>query len=90
MKTQRESGGLLPDHDQPTLELSFKDLRRMGSIRFIHTDKIVRRLDEFPELLQALRDGDLLTVRLIWAQLCDGQRSSKDVPTAKLKAAASA
>ena len=36
-----------------------------------HTDKIVRRLDDFPELLQALRDGDLLTVRFLWEQLFD-------------------
>jgi len=37
-------------------------------------DKIVRRLDEFPALVQALRDGDLLTGRLFCAQLfdCDG------------------
>ena len=34
-------------------------------------DKIVRRLDLFPELLQALRDGDLLTGRLFCAQLFD-------------------
>jgi hypothetical protein len=32
-------------------------------------DKIVRRLDEFPDLLQALRDGDLLTARLCCAQI---------------------
>jgi hypothetical protein len=58
----------------------------------LHNDKTVRRLDDFPELLQALRDGDLSTVRFLWAQLCDcdGQRTSKDVPTPKLKAAASA
>ena len=43
----------------------------------LHTDKIVRRLDDFPELVQALRDGDLLTVRLFCTQLfdCDGQRN---------------
>ena len=35
----------------------------------LSTDKIVRRLDEFPELLHALRDGDLLTGRLFCAQL---------------------
>lgn len=37
-------------------------------------DKIVRRLDGFPELVQALRDGDLVTGRLFCAQLfdCDG------------------
>jgi hypothetical protein len=42
----------------------------------LHTGKIVRRLDDFPELLQALNDGDLLTVRSFCAQLfdCDGQR----------------
>lgn len=34
-------------------------------------DKIVRRLDDFPELLHALRDGDLLTGRLFCAQLFD-------------------
>lgn len=35
------------------------------------TDKIVRRLDQFPDLVQALRDGDLLTGRLFCAQLFD-------------------
>ena len=35
-------------------------------------DKTVRRLDEFPELLHALRDGDLLTGRLFCAQLFAG------------------
>ena len=32
-------------------------------------DATVRKLDEFPQLLQALRDGDLLTARLVCAQL---------------------
>jgi len=32
-------------------------------------DKIVRRLDDFPELMQALRGGDLLTGRLLCAQV---------------------
>ena len=43
----------------------------------IHTDTIVRRLDLFPELVNALRDGDLLTGRLFCAQLfdCDGRRN---------------
>jgi hypothetical protein len=41
------------------------------------TDKTVRRLDDFPELLHALRDGDLQTGRLFCAQLfgCDGLRN---------------
>jgi hypothetical protein len=30
----------------------------------LHTDKIVCRLDLFPDLLQALRNGDLVTGRL--------------------------
>jgi hypothetical protein len=30
---------------------------------------IVRKLDEFPELLEALREGDLLTARLFCARL---------------------
>ena len=39
--------------------------------------KTVRRLDEFPELEQALRDGDLLAGRLFCAQLfdCDVRRN---------------
>jgi hypothetical protein len=32
-------------------------------------DKIVRKLDEFPELLEALRDCDLLTARSFCARL---------------------
>jgi hypothetical protein len=36
-----------------------------------HGDKIVRRLDEFPDLVQALRDGDLLTGRMFCARLFD-------------------
>jgi len=38
---------------------------------FLHGDgeKIVFKLDFFPELIQALRDGDVLTGRLFCAQL---------------------
>jgi hypothetical protein len=35
----------------------------------IHTDTIVCRLDLFPELVRALRDGDLLAGRLFCAEL---------------------
>lgn len=38
----------------------------------LHTDKIVRRLDDFPELVRALREGDLLTGRSFCARLFDG------------------
>jgi uncharacterized protein (DUF2336 family) len=34
-----------------------------------HADKIVRRLEDFPELMQALRGGDLLTGRLLCAEV---------------------
>ena len=46
----------------------------------LQTDKTVRRLDEFPELLQALRDCDLLTARLFCAQVfsLDGPHSSPE------------
>ena len=40
-------------------------------------DKIVRRLDDFPELMQALRGGDLLTGRLVCAQLFNFNRTAK-------------
>jgi hypothetical protein len=41
--------------------------------------KIVRRPDKFSELVEALRDGDLLTVRLFCAQLFhfDAERNSR-------------
>ena len=41
--------------------------------------KTVRRLDEFPDLVEALRDGDLLTGRLFCARLfdLDSRRSSR-------------
>jgi hypothetical protein len=35
----------------------------------VSTDKIVRRLDDFPELLAALRDSDFLTARSFCAQM---------------------
>jgi hypothetical protein len=34
-------------------------------------DRIVRRIDDYPELSQALRDGDLPTARLLCARLFD-------------------
>jgi hypothetical protein len=42
--------------------------------------KIVHRLDEFPELEKALRDGDLLTGRLFCAELFhfDGRQSFRE------------
>jgi hypothetical protein len=55
----------------------------------LHTDKIVWRLDEFPDLLQALRDGDLLAGRLFCAQLfnLNARRSHVDEMKPALRAA---
>jgi hypothetical protein len=39
-------------------------------------DKVVRRLDAFPELVQALRDGDVTTGRLLCARLFEGKEGS--------------
>ena len=36
-------------------------------------DKIVRRLEEFPELAQALRNGDQSSARLLFAQLFEDE-----------------
>jgi hypothetical protein len=53
-----------------------------------HTDTIVRRLDLFPELVRALRDGDLLAGRSFCAQLfyCDGRRNPAPPCKAAMKA----
>jgi hypothetical protein len=55
----------------------------------IHTDTIVRRLDLYPELMQALRDGDLLTGRMFCARLfnLDERRNHVDEVTPSLRAA---
>lgn len=44
------------------------------------TDTIVRRLDEYPELLAALRDSDFLTARSFCAQLfnLDGRTNAAE------------
>jgi hypothetical protein len=49
-------------------------------------DKVVCRLDAFPELLQALRDGDLPTGRLLCARLFYSEKS-KDQAEAAVRAA---
>ena len=47
----------------------------------LQTDKIVRRLDDFPELLAALRDSDFLTARSFCAQLFNlDARTSLEAP----------
>ena len=54
----------------------------------VHTGKIVCRLDLFPELVQALCDGDLLTGRLFCARLfnLDERRNHLDEVTPTLRA----
>ena len=42
------------------------------------SDKIVRTLDDFPDLAEALRDGDLLTARMICAQLFPVPKRSEE------------
>ncbi len=37
--------------------------------RFVHTDKIVGRLGEFPELTKAVREGDVARVSLLCEEL---------------------
>ena len=56
------------------------------------TDKTVRRLDDFPELLHALRDGDLQTGRRFCAQLfhCDGRQNRLGKVTPAAQAATNA
>lgn len=51
--------------------------------------KIVRRLDEFPELKKALLDGDLLAGRLFCARLfhCDDRQSLRERAGGPLRAA---
>lgn len=55
----------------------------------LHSDKIVWRLDEFPDLVQALRDGDQLTGRLFCARLfnLDERRDHLGKLTPSLQAA---
>ena len=43
---------------------------RVGEVaRFAYTDKIVGRLGDFPELTQAVREGDLETTSILCAKL---------------------
>ena len=47
----------------------------------LQTDKIVRRLDDSPELFAALRDSDFLTARSFCAQLFNlDARTSLEAP----------
>jgi hypothetical protein len=54
----------------------------------LHAETTVRRLEDFPELVQALRDGDLVTVRFLCAQLfdCDSRRNPTRTPQAAMNA----
>jgi len=40
-------------------------------------DKIIQKLENFPELVQALRDGNQLRARLLFAQLFDGDNDDR-------------
>jgi len=55
---------------QGTVTMMFSPLYRQAEIaRFAYSDNIVGRLGEFPELTQAVREGDLETVRFLCEQL---------------------
>jgi len=52
-------------------------------------DRIVRRIDDYPELDQALRDGDLSTARVLCARLFDlRQEKVSKTPASRPTAAA--
>ena len=46
-----------------------KDLGRAKTAHFVHSDKTVGILGEFPELTKAVRAGDLEMVSILCAQL---------------------
>ena len=48
-----------------------KDQSKVKNARFVHGDKTVGVLGEFPELTKAVREGDLATVSFLCAQLFD-------------------
>ncbi len=50
---------------------------RVENAIFVDRDRIVRRLDEFPDLNKALRTGDIRTGRMLCARLfsLDGQQT---------------
>jgi len=54
------------------------------------TDKTVRRLDDFPQLLHALEDGDFETGRLVCAQVFGYYVLPNPVATTKTAAKAAA
>ena len=54
--------------DTATMEIPRKNYGRAESALFVHTDTIVGKLGEFPELTKAVRDGDLDTI----SGLCAG------------------
>jgi len=69
------SGGI--SHNNPTRS-EFQETNpfltlptaRVGEVaRFVYTDKIVGRFGEFPELTQAVREGDVATVSILCGQL---------------------
>lgn len=47
--------------DQPTLQLLTEHLSNTEALRFISTDKVVGVLGQYPELTQAVREGDVST-----------------------------
>jgi hypothetical protein len=66
---------------QDTVTIMITTNRRKAEIaRFVHTDRIVGRLGDFPQLTKAVRDGDLATVSILCAQLFDSNCLTKVRP----------
>ena len=59
----------------PTIVLNTKPASQWVSSE---PDKIIRKLENFPELAEALRNGDRVTARLLFAQLFDAD--TEDMP----------
>ncbi len=54
--------------DTVTIMTTVSD-RKVEIARFVHTDKIVGRLGQYPELTEAVRGGDVAAVSFLCAQL---------------------
>jgi hypothetical protein len=59
----------MKSEDTIPLLIPRKDLGKAKTAHFVHSDKTVGVSGEFPELMKAVRDGDLETVSILCAQL---------------------
>ena len=59
----------MKSEDTIPLLIPGKDLGRAEPAHFVHSDKTVGMLGEFPELTKAVRERDVVTVSVLCAQL---------------------